>query len=188
MLLVWRVPTVARQDTTSRLPECGTRARYKRGCRCDDCRTANNAYAKELRDRGPEKYRARNLAYCEQNREKESARAKRWYAQNQDRAKTRIKEWQKANPDKVRAAKRTGIAKKRLIEGAEFESGIDYESLWTGCCGICGEPMDRTLERGFRESPTIDHIMPLSKGGSHIVDNLQWAHWSCNSGKGAKHG
>ena len=29
----------------------GTRARYCRGCRCDDCRAANSAYDRELRTR-----------------------------------------------------------------------------------------------------------------------------------------
>ena len=32
-------------------PDHGTRARYCRGCRCDDCRAANSAYDRELRAR-----------------------------------------------------------------------------------------------------------------------------------------
>lgn len=33
------------------MPDHGTRARYSRGCRCDQCRGANAAYDRELRAR-----------------------------------------------------------------------------------------------------------------------------------------
>ena len=34
-----------------------------------------------------------------------------------------------------------------------------------------------------RHYPTLDHIIPLSKGGSHTWDNVQLAHMGCNAGK-----
>jgi 5-methylcytosine-specific restriction endonuclease McrA len=33
------------------------------------------------------------------------------------------------------------------------------------------------------DAPTVDHIIPLAKGGTHTWDNVQLAHWSCNSDK-----
>lgn len=50
---------------------------------------------------------------------------------------------------------------------------------WKGICGIC-------LNSVSLEEFTIDHIVPLSKGGSHVFENMQPAHLSCNSRKGAK--
>lgn len=41
-----------------------------------------------------------------------------------------------------------------------------------GLCGICGHRVGRRW--------TIDHIIPLSKGGSHTYDNCQPAHAECN--------
>jgi len=52
-------------------------------------------------------------------------------------------------------------------------------------CQLCGEPVDRTgLDMYLR--PSLDHIVPLSKGGTHTRANAQCAHWICNSLKGAK--
>jgi len=53
-------------------------------------------------------------------------------------------------------------------------------------CQICGKPVDDTdIENGHAHSlyPTLDHIIPLSKGGSHTWANVQLAHMGCNSGK-----
>lgn len=50
-----------------------------------------------------------------------------------------------------------------------------------GICGICHEPV--TEERGTW-GPSIDHIIPLSKGGAHELGNVQLAHRFCNYSKG----
>lgn len=54
-------------------------------------------------------------------------------------------------------------------------------------CGICGKPVDFTLKYPHPMSPTVDHIIPVSKGG-HPFDlaNLQLAHRCCNRQKGDK--
>lgn len=54
-------------------------------------------------------------------------------------------------------------------------------------CAICGKPVDFSLKFPDPMSPTVDHIIPISKGG-HPSDlqNLQLAHLSCNRGKSDK--
>lgn len=55
-----------------------------------------------------------------------------------------------------------------------------------GICQICGRAVDRTAKNGrhiLKEYPTVDHIIPLSKGGSHTWDNVRLAHMACNAGK-----
>jgi 5-methylcytosine-specific restriction endonuclease McrA len=52
-------------------------------------------------------------------------------------------------------------------------------------CGLCHDPIDK-----WRRGPddwyraTLDHIIPLSKGGLHTYENTQAAHWICNMEKG----
>ena len=47
-------------------------------------------------------------------------------------------------------------------------------------CGLCGEQITK------RKEATIDHIIPLSRGGSDSVHNVQVAHEKCNQEKGNK--
>lgn len=48
-----------------------------------------------------------------------------------------------------------------------------------GVCALCGNPMT------FEEL-TIDHIIPVVKGGSSHFNNLQGAHGECNNRRGDK--
>jgi 5-methylcytosine-specific restriction endonuclease McrA len=52
-------------------------------------------------------------------------------------------------------------------------------------CGICGEPI--RAKTGPRR-PSIDHIIPKSRGGEHELANLQAAHYVCNLSKGNRGG
>jgi len=48
------------------------------------------------------------------------------------------------------------------------------------CC-ICGRPVDKTLKAPEPYSATVDHIVPINKGGHPCdIQNLQLAHWICN--------
>lgn len=54
-------------------------------------------------------------------------------------------------------------------------------------CALCGKPVDFSLKFPHPMSPTIDHIVPISKGGHPSdIDNLQLAHLSCNRAKANK--
>ena len=52
-------------------------------------------------------------------------------------------------------------------------------------CAICGEmcnPNDRSWSKySGPTSPTIDHKIPMARGGGHVWENVQVAHMICNS-------
>lgn len=61
---------------------------------------------------------------------------------------------------------------------------IHQRDKWT--CGICENPIDQDASWPHPKSASIDHIRPLSWGGTHTADNLQSAHLECNWIKGAR--
>jgi 5-methylcytosine-specific restriction endonuclease McrA len=69
--------------------------------------------------------------------------------------------------------------------------GAGYERFWRRSiyerdgwiCGICGLPVDRSEQPDMHLRPSLDHVVPLSKGGAHSRSNVQCAHWICNSRK-----
>lgn len=52
-------------------------------------------------------------------------------------------------------------------------------------CGICREKVNPKFVVPHPLAKTIDHIVPLAKGGTHEPKNVQLAHFICNSLKGA---
>lgn len=59
-----------------------------------------------------------------------------------------------------------------------------------GRCGLCGKPVPPRFgwKISFPKAPTLDHIVPISKGGQHVRSNVQLAHLGCNSAKGNRPG
>ena len=70
---------------------------------------------------------------------------------------------------------------------AQFESNKKKIYATQRVCGICGKPVDFGFKFPHPLSPTIDHIIPVAKGG-HPSDmsNLQLAHFTCNRQKSDK--
>jgi 5-methylcytosine-specific restriction endonuclease McrA len=47
-------------------------------------------------------------------------------------------------------------------------------------CHICQNAIDLQLARTHRYGLTVDHVIPVSKGGTDDMSNLRPAHWICN--------
>ena len=61
-----------------------------------------------------------------------------------------------------------------------IERLVERDGAW---CSICGEEVDLTLKKPDMFSPSVDHVMPYSLGGSHDPENLALAHLWCNQVK-----
>jgi 5-methylcytosine-specific restriction endonuclease McrA len=68
----------------------------------------------------------------------------------------------------------------KRAEGSERFEPVEVFTRDGWVCGICGGGVDPDLAWPDPMSASVDHKVPLSKGGSHTLGNAQCAHLSCN--------
>ncbi len=86
--------------------------------------------------------------------------------------------------------KRTARAIRRLRINTNTKDRISLVKLINysrGVCSICGCKVVKTKKSEYKPNgATVDHIIPLAKGGTHTWDNVQLACRDCNSHKSDK--
>lgn len=53
-------------------------------------------------------------------------------------------------------------------------------------CHLCCKAVHQRFAAPDPRSPTFDHLIPVSAGGTDAPENLRLAHWGCNSSRGAR--
>lgn len=87
----------------------------------------------------------------------------------------------------MRAARRKAGKIARRIAAAAGEvvnaTRVFARDAWR--CQICGDKTPERLRgKGKPKSPTLDHRVPLARGGRHTYENCQCACLDCNTKKG----
>lgn len=114
-------------------------------------------------------------AYREVNKEKINERIAKWHAKNPHKAKEyRIR--LTPNRDARRAIKYRYLARKRNAQGSHSTADIkrQYEAQ-KGRCYYC--------QAKVGDNYHVDHVIPLSRGGSNGPENIVVACVSCNTSK-----
>lgn len=84
---------------------------------------------------------------------------------------------------RLRIIPNTSYQKRRQrIQAAGSVERIDRRLVFNESGGICGICRRSLTWADF----SIDHILPIAKGGIHAYSNIQAAHRRCNSIKGAR--
>lgn len=146
----------------------GTRAHYLANKKKIDAK--NTAWAKanpEARNKHASNWRARNPEIVK-------AQKNRWRQANPEKIAEQRKAWNKSNPEKARLY--TAIRRARKKSNGVFKvTPEDVSKLLTQGCAYCPSP-----------ATTVDHVVPLAKGGSHSIGNLVGSCLDCNLSKGSK--
>lgn len=177
--------------------------------RCKDCK---KHYRKQYYEDNREKENKNSKRYNKEHSEEISTQKKQWYQEhkediraynknyyknNRDNELKRSKERRKNYPEYLakyqreyrqtlkgklahgnfehyRRIKKNTTPKKHHITEIQWQKILENQDNKCIMCGV-----------GFTDEniPTIDHIMPLSKGGEHTSANIQALCKSCNSSK-----
>lgn len=135
-----------------------------------------------------EKTRQRKRAYYLKNKDKIRKQQQEYQQNNRERNARLQRNFRKRYPDKNAAYSRF---RRALIRGNKTDKYTIEEVLERyGCdCHICGKPIDLSAPRfqgkpGWQHGLQIDHIIPISKGGSDSIENVKPVHGFCNLSKG----
>lgn len=119
------------------------------------------------------------------NREEVAARRHKSYIANRNAILEANRRWKANNPDKVGAYRAKRAAKE--LEGSATDAQIREKwNTSSKTCILCGEPISMKLPPLHPQARTIEHLTPLHRGGKHDIDNIDFAHRSCNARKGTK--
>lgn len=146
------------------------------------CKICYNLYQAE-KAKTPEYYakrRARLLAQNEHIRE----RQRKYWAKNAEKLRAYHSAYDRNRPDKALARVHRRRARK-LNNGIEPYTRKDVLETYGSVCMICNLPIDLSVSGkpgsiGWEMGLHIDHIVPISKGGSDSLDNVRPTHGRCN--------
>lgn len=86
----------------------------------------------------------------------------------------------------ARCAKAIGKHRRRARKREAYVADVSPRKIyerdgWRCRIKGCGRPVKRDAVVPHPLAPTIDHIIPLAKGGTHEPANVQCAHFKCNA-------
>ena len=117
--------------------------------------------------------------WAEENEGSVSAYKRKHYELHRDEIIARSKKWGEENPEKVRQAKANNSRKRRAARHASPGSFTAEEFK-----ALCERYCNRCLACGDTEALLeADHVVPLTKGGSDDISNIQPLCGSCNRKK-----
>lgn len=148
-------------------------------------RTAVKDRAAQWKRDHPERAREIDAKNRSKNAEKNVARVTKWKAENRDQVRAFDAKVRAEHPERGRAQQNS---RRASVRGSRTERFTDIEIFnrdnWV--CGICHHKINRRRRYPDGLSVSLDHIIPISKGGPHIRDNVQAAHRRCNQRKGSR--
>ncbi len=166
----------------------------------DEARAANHERYMKNRDREREKRHEYYLDHKGQAIE----RAQKWSNENPDRRREinrawaaehpdTLTRWRKSHPDSRRESHRKWSEKnpaklreyKHKRRSLEVGNGGSFTAEeWEALCDLY---VHRCLACGEKRPLTVDHVVPIAKGGRNDIANIQPLCLSCNDKKGIHH-
>ena len=108
--------------------------------------------------------------------------ANNWNALHPEFVKQFNIDWKEAHPGKRREYSQRRRARMQTQE-IEIFSDLEIFERDGWICQICFDVIDPEIKLPDVMCVSLDHIMPISRGGSHTRINVQAAHLKCNTKK-----
>lgn len=162
------------------------------------------AYAKAYNDEHRDERTAYSKKRYAEKHDEIRAKCREIYRSNPDKFKAEVSRYRKTNSEKVKESKRrynqtpAGKAnhhgacirrRAKMNDNAKLacDKGIHWKALaekqGSMRCSVCGRECVCTEDRKGSMYPTVDHIIPISRGGTHTWNNVRLVCRGCNASK-----
>jgi len=145
---------------------------------CSKCKDCQSEYIKEYRQKNGDSLKEKKRIYAKENIKKQRERWYNWYQKNREHWNAKSAAWWKDHSERKNVHTRQRYVTKLNASGHHTSEDIKAIKLKHNYrCNYCGTDDSKGH---------IDHIIPLTKGGTNYGANLQLLCVSCNTSKGNK--
>lgn len=130
-----------------------------------------------------ESSRIRSQKWRSENKEKHREYSKKYYAEHREQVLERVKENYKINPPTTR---KKASKEQKMIWNQNRRSNKNGKFSKEQWISLCIKYGNKCLCCGEEKSLTPDHVIPISKGGMNIIENIQPLCIECNQRKFTK--
>ena len=142
---------------------------------------------RKYKEENPEKVKECQRKYNEENQEKVKERQRKYREENPEKVKEIVRKWKEENPDKVKAY---GVNSNYVRRIRELNTGAPLKTkLTAGGLDLLIQRQDfrcASCNKDITQDNHLDHMIPLSRGGTNSMDNVQYLCSVCNLTKGKK--
>lgn len=149
------------------------------------CRACFQAKNQEWRDKHGARIADYNRRYKDENREAIQAQRVIYRRNNREKRAAYKREYRRKYPEQHREEVRRRNSRIRSVESEEYTTRQVFERD-SGICYLCGELLFLDVPHPERSFASIDHVVPISRGGADTLDNVRIACLSCNLRKNDK--
>jgi 5-methylcytosine-specific restriction endonuclease McrA len=151
---------------------------------------AENKWQKAYRLSHLDKLRKDKKLWREKNKEKANARQRIWREKNKEKDSAYKAKYKERYPHKSGEYTRQRRARKQQAIVIPYKV-LDVLNIYGSNCHLCGKEINleapkKTGKEGWEHGLHIDHLIPISMGGSDTIDNVRPAHGWCNMSRGTK--
>ena len=190
------LPQIERKCGYDVCVNCGAWTKVSRRGQCESCyrrwyrsqprvKEKHAAYMRRARKERPGVYRAidRKRQQTDGRKRWRSKYNREYYQKHAEEMREYARDWRKNNPEKMRCHDNARRARKNAAPGmTSFKQWMAILEHYCrdGKCIGCIESLDSSDPL---KKVTMDHVVPLSTGGTHWPDNIQPLCHSCNCSK-----
>lgn len=160
------------------------------------CRACRKISAAEYYARNRELIKARTRAWTAAQPERKRTTDAAWYVRNRERKAEYDRQYRAENAARIAARNAAKVDQRRSYtqarrarkHAATVERFTDFEIYARDDfkCYLCGRVVYPALPLFDPLKATLEHRVPLARGGAHSRENCATACWECNARKGTQ--